>query len=172
MRHNKIIGWSMFLEVVEQVQKYSPWLSRQISKRVSEWPFWYSGLEILKWEDRVAHVRMPLSVRNSLDGEICQGHLLLGAELCMRLVLLRYRHEFPFRYWLKASRVEIHHNVDQPVDFRFTIDFAEWERIRLDLARGNPVMAEFVVPATLADGRSALQASFHVAFQLEKFLPA
>jgi hypothetical protein len=98
--------------------------------------------------------------------------LLLGAELCLRLVLLRYRHEFPFRYTIKSSRVEIHHPVDQSVDFRFKIDFDEWERIRLQLARGLLSTEEFVVPATLADGRSALQAHFQVAFQLEKFLPA
>jgi len=172
MRHNKIIGWSTFLEVVEQVQKLSPWLSRQIAQRASEWPFWYSGLQVRKWEDRMAHVHLPLSVRNAVDGEICQGHLLLGAELCLRLVLLRYRHEFPFRYQIKASRVEGHHTVDQAVDFRCSVEFAEWERIRIELARGQAALAEFVVPATLADGRSALQASFQVAFQLEKLLPA
>lgn len=172
MRHNKIIGWGTFLEVVEQVQKMSPWLSRQIAKRASEWPFWYSGLQVKEWEGNAAHVHLPLSVRNSVDNEVCQGHLLLGAELALRLVLLRYRHEFPFRYWFKGSRLEVHHVVDQAVDFRCKIDFAEWERIRLDIARGHTAEAEFIVPAFLGDGRSALQAHLHVAFQLEKFLPA
>lgn len=172
MRHNKIIGWSTFLEVVEQVQKISPWLSRQISQRASEWPFWYSGLVVRKWEDRVAHVHLPMNARNSLEGEISQGHLLLGAELCLRLVLLRYRHEFPFRFQIRSSRLELHHAVDQSVDFRFLIDFPEWETVRLDLAKGHAVSSQFIVPATLADGRSALQAEFQVAFQLEKFLPA
>jgi hypothetical protein len=172
MRHNKIVGWSTFLEVVEQVQKISPWLSRQIAQRASEWPFWYSGLQVRKWEDRAARVHMPLSLRNSVDGEICHGHLLLGAELALRLVLLRYRHEFPFRYQIKSSRMELHHPVDQAVDFRFSMDTPEWERLRLELARGNSVSLEFVVPATLTDGRSALQAGFQVAFQLEKLLGA
>jgi len=172
MRHNKIIGWDTFLGVVEQVQKISPWLSRQIRQRASEWPFWYSGLQVRKWEDRMAHVHLPLSVRNSVDGEICHGHLLLGAELCMRLVLLRYRHEFPFRYQIKSSRLELHHTVDQAVDFRFSMDMPEWERLRLELARGNSVTPEFIVPATLSDGRSALQAAFEVTFQLEKLLGA
>src|ERR1700745_10607 len=106
MRHNKIIGWESFLGVVEQVQKVSPWLSRQIAKRASEWPFWYSGLQIREWEDRQVKVDMPSSVRNSGDGEICQGHLLLGAELTLRLLLLRYRQEFPFRYRIAESRSE------------------------------------------------------------------
>ncbi len=150
----------------------SPWLSRQIAKRASEWPFWYSGLQVKEWEGNAAHVHLPLSVRNSVDNEVCQGHLLLGAELALRLVLLRYRHEFPFRYWFKGSRLEVHHVVDQAVDFRCKIDFAEWERIRLDIARGHTAEAEFIVPAFLGDGRSALQAHLHVAFQLEKFLPA
>jgi hypothetical protein len=172
MRHNKIVGWSAFLEVVEQVQKISPWLSRQITQRASEWPFWYSGMQVRKWEDRVAHIHLPVSVRNSVEGEICQGHLLLGAELCLRLVLLRYRHEFPFRYQLKSSRVELYHIVDQSVDFRFSVDTPEWERLRIELARGNSVTLDFVVPATLADGRLALQAGFQVAFQLEKLLGA
>lgn len=172
MRHNKIIGWGTFLEVVEQVQKVSPWLSRQIAKRASEWPFWYSGLQVKEWEGNTSHVHMPLSVRNSVENEICQGHLLLGAELALRLVLLRYRHEFPFRYRFKASRVELHHDVDQAVDYRCKIDFQEWERIRLDIARGQICEAEFVVPAILTDGRSALQVHFQVAFQLEKFLSA
>lgn len=171
MRHNKFIGWDTFLEVVGQVQKYSPWLSRQISKRVSEWPYWYSGLTVRDWQDRAAHVQLPINLRNSVDGEVSQGHLLLGAEMALRLVLLRYRHEFPFRYWIKSSRVEVHHFVDQSVDFRFSIPFDEWEKIRLDLARGNPCRAEFIVTGTLADGRSALHATFEVAFQLEKFLP-
>lgn len=172
MRHNKFIGWSTFLEVVEQVQKVSPWLSRQIQQRAAEWPFWYSGLQVKQWEDTKAHVHMPLSVRNSVDGEICQGHLLLGAELCLRLVLLRYRHEFPFRYQIKSSRLELHHTVDQSVDFRFSMDTPEWEHLRLELARGNSGALELVVPATLADGRSALQAGFAVTFQLEKLLGA
>lgn len=172
MRHNKIIGWDRFLEVVEQVQKLSPWLSRQIAKRAAEWPFWYSGLQVREWEGNTAHVRLPISVRNSVDGEICQGHLLLGAELALRLVLLRYRHEFPFRYWFKGSRIEVHHVVDQTVDFRCQVEVNEWEKIRLDIARGQVSEIEFVVPAFLADGRSALQVHLQVAFQLEKFLPA
>jgi hypothetical protein len=48
----------------------------------------------------------------------------------------------------------------------------EWERLRIELARGHNVTLEFVVTATLADGRSALQAAFEVAFQLEKLLPS
>src|SRR5262245_44712971 len=96
MRHNKIIGWDRFLGVVEQVQKFSPWLSRQIAKRASEWPFWYSGLTIKEWQDRQAWVELPQSFRNSVDNEITQGHLVLGAELSVRLVLLRLRQEFPF----------------------------------------------------------------------------
>ena len=172
MRHNKFIGWEAFLGVVEQVQKYSPWLSRQIQKTAREWPFWYSGVQVKSWEDRVASVHLPLSSRNSVDGEICQGHLMLAAELCLRLVLMRYRHEFPFQYSVKASRVEVHHSVDEAVDFRLGIDFQEWERLRLNLARGLQTTEEFVVPATLPDGRSAVQVHFHVAFQLEKLLPA
>lgn len=172
MRHNKIVGWETFLDVIEKVQKFSPWLSRQMQKTAREWPYWYSGVQVQNWEDRMAAARMPVTTRNSVEGEICQGHLLLGAELCLRLVLLRYRHEFPFRYSIKSSRVETHHSVDQSVDFRFKIDFEEWERIRLQLARGLLSTEEFVVPATLADGRSALQAHFQVAFQLEKLLPA
>lgn len=172
MRHNKIIGWGTFLEVVEQVQKVSPWLSRQIAKRAAEWPFWYSGLQVQEWEGNTAHVHLPMNARNSVENEICQGHLLLGAEFAVRLVLLRYRHEFPFRFYFRSSRLEIHHHVDQAVDFRCKIDFDEWEKIRLDIARGQTAEAEFIVPVLLRDGRSAAQAHFQVAFQLEKFLSA
>lgn len=172
MRHNKFIGWDAFLGVVEQVQKVSPWLSRQIAKRASEWPFWYSGLQIKEWNDRQVKVHMPFSVRNSVDGELCQGHLLLGAELTLRLLLLRYRQEFPFRYRIKASRVESHHALDQPVDYKFEIGFDEWERLRLELAKESRGESEFVFHAYLADGRQASSFSFQVGFELEKLLPA
>ncbi len=172
MLHNKFMAWEKFLGLMEQVEKVSPWLSRQIVKRVSEWPFWMAGLKIRDWAERAAHVHMPFSLRNSVDGEICQGHLLLGAEFCLRLVLLRHRQEFPFHYRIKECAMELHHNVDQSVDFRFKLDLQEWERIRLELARGKSCEAEFVISGTLADGRSALQASFKVGFQLENFLPA
>jgi hypothetical protein len=172
MRHNKFIGWEAFLGVVEQVQKYSPWLSRQIAKRAAEWPFWYSGLQIKDWHDRQVRVHMPFSIRNTADGEVCQGHLLLGAELTLRLLLLRYRQEFPFRYRITGSRIEGHHTLDQAVDYRFEIAFEEWERLRLEMAGTARADAEFVFQAYLADGRSAATFTFQVAFQLEKFLPA
>lgn len=170
MRHNKIIGWEAFLGLVEQVQKVSPWLSRQIAKRASEWPFWYSGLQIREWEDRQVKVHMPFSIRNSVDGEVCQGHLLLGAELTLRLLLLRYRQEFPFRYRIRASRSEGVHRLDQGVDYKFGISFDEWERLRLELAREQHAQTEFVLQAYLADGRVAASFQFDVSFELEKFL--
>lgn len=172
MRHNKFVGWDAFLGVVEQIQKVSPWLSRQIAKRASEWPFWFSGLQIREWQERRARVHMALSARNSVDGEICQGHVLLGAELTLRLLLLRYRQEFPFRYRLLASSCEIHHVLDQAVEYRFEIPFEEWERLRLALARDSRAQSEFVMQAYLADGRAAASFTFRAAFQLEKFLPA
>lgn len=172
MRHNKIIGWERFLGVVEQVQKFSPWLSRQIATRASEWPFWYSGLAIKEWGERQVWVQLPKTFRNSVDSEISMGHLLLGAELSVRLVLLRLRQEFPFRYRLTASSAETHHAVDQSVDFQFSIPFEEWERVRLTLAREGQASAEFAVQARLADGRSCGLFTIRAAFELEKFLPA
>lgn len=171
MRHNKI-GWETFLDVVEKVQQVSPWLSRQIQKRAAEWPFLYSGLEIRQWDDRHVHVHLPINLRNTIDGEISQGHLVLAGEFALRLLLLRYRHEFPFRHRLVGCRAETHHALDQAIDVRFEIAFADWERIRLELARGLETRSEFVVQALLADGRSAAHLTFDVAFQLEKFLPA
>jgi hypothetical protein len=111
-------------------------------------------------------------VRNSVEGQICQGHLLLAAELAMRLVLLRQRQEFPFRYRLLGGRVETHHAVDQSVDIKFGIDFADWERIRLELAREGRSHSEFAFSASLHDGRLAASFAFQAAFELEKFLPA
>lgn len=172
MRHNKFIGWDAFLGVVEQVQKVSPWLSRQIAKRASEWPFFYSGLQIKEWGENQVCVHMPQSVRNSVDGELCQGHLLLGAELTLRLLLLRYRQEFPFRYRIESSRVEVRHPLEQAVDYKFGIALEEWERLRLELAGAGTAESEFVFHAYLVDGRMAATFSFQTAFQLEKFLPA
>jgi hypothetical protein len=172
MRHNKIIGWERFLGVLDQVQKVSPWLSRQIAKRASEWPFWASGATIQEWRDGQVWVQLPLSFRNSVEGEICQGHLLLTAELTLRLLLLRYRQEFPFRSRLVNGRVETHHAVDQTVDFKFGIGFEEWERIRLELAKTGRSTGEFVFSARLLDGRLAATFTFEAAFELEKFLTA
>ncbi len=172
MRHNKIIGWQTFLEVIEHVQKVSPWLSRQIAKRASEWPFWYSGLRIKDWVGYRVCVHLPHSFRNAVEGEICQGHLLLGAELTLRLILLRYRQEFPFRYRFLSSRVDLHHYVNHSVDYRFEITPAEFERLRLELAREAQVITEFVVHGFLVDGRAAGSFTFKTAFELEKFLPA
>ena len=172
MRHNKIIGWERFFGVVEQIQKYSPWLSRQIAKRASEWPFWYSGLTIKDWNDGQVCVHLPLSFRNTVDGEIAQGHMVLGAELALRLVLLRLRQEFPFRYRLLSTQSETHHNVDQAVDFLFGLPHEGWERLRLELAREQRTQDEFAIHARLADGRSAGSFTFRVAFELERLLPA
>ena len=172
MRHNKIIGWERFLGVLEQVQKYSPWLSRQIAKRASEWPYWYSGLTIKEWEERQVCVHLPLSFRNSVDGEASHGHLILGAELALRLVMLRLRQEFPFKYRLKTAEGETHHAVDQSVDFKFGLSLEEWEKLRLTLARESVATEDFTIQAQLADGRSAGRFRFQVAFELEKFLPA
>jgi len=172
MRHNKIIGWENFLEVVERVQRVSPWLSRQIAKRASEWPFFFSGAHIVDWTDHQAWVQLPLSFRNSIDGEICHGHLLLAGELTLRLLLLRYRQEFPFRYRILSSHLETHHAVDQTVDIKYAISFNEWERIRLELARDSRSLAEFAFSASLADGRLAGSFTVQAAFELEKFLPA
>jgi hypothetical protein len=172
MRHNKIIGWDRFLGVVEQVQKFSPWLSRQIAKRASEWPFWYSGLTIKEWQDRQVWVELPQSFRNSVDNEITQGHLVLGAELSVRLVLLRLRQEFPFSYRLTGTQSEVLTKVDQSVDFKFSIPFEEWERLRLELARESKALGEFVLQAQLKDGRLAGHFTVRAAFELEKFLPA
>jgi hypothetical protein len=172
MRHNKIIGWDKFLGVIEQIEKYSPWLSRQIAKRASEWPFWYSGTQIVEWREKRVWTRMPASFRNSVEGEISQGHMVLAAELTLRLILLRYRQEFPFRYRVTGCRVEIHHIVESAVDFKFEIGTAEWEQIRMRLATSTSALEEFVLPAYLPDGRSAGTVGFDVAFDLEKFLPA
>ncbi|MBX3020206.1 MAG: hypothetical protein KF799_00895 [Bdellovibrionales bacterium] len=172
MRHNKYIGWDTFLGVIEQVQKVSPWLSRQMARRAADWPFWFSGLSIKEWTDRQACVHLPFSLRTSVDGELCQGHLLLGAELTLRLLLLRYRQEFPFRYRIRGSRVEVHHALDQAVDYKFAIAFEEWERLRLELASHSQGESEFVFHSYLADGRVAATFTFQVAFQLEKLLPA
>lgn len=172
MRHNKILGWERFLGVVEQVQKLSPWLSRQIAKRASEWPFWYSGLSIKEWGEHRVWVHMPLSFRNTVDDEMSFGHLVLGSELAVRLVLLKLRQEFPFRYRLLGSVCETHHPVDQSVDFKFSLPFEEWERIRSTLAREGRAQAEFSLQAQLADGRSCGLFTIRAAFELEKFLPA
>jgi hypothetical protein len=172
MRHNKIIGWERFLNVVENVQKFSPWLSRQIAKRASEWPFWYSGLQIKEWNERQVWVQLPKGFRNTVDSEISHGHLVLGAELCLRLVFLRQRQEFPFRYRLTGVQSETHHAVDQSVDFKFGLTFEQWEAIRLGLAREGKLTEEFAVQAQLADGRSAARFTFQVEVELEKLLPA
>mgnify|MGYP000909002311 CR=1 FL=1 len=172
MRHNKIIGWEKFLGVVEQVQKFSPWLSRQIATRASEWPFWYSGLAIQEWGERQAWVRLPKSFRNTVEDEISMGHLALGAELAVRLVLLRLRQEFPFRYRLTGVTGETHHAVDQAVDFKFSLNAEEWERLRLTLARETSGEGEFAIQARLLDGRSCGLFTVRAAFELEKFLPA
>jgi hypothetical protein len=172
MRHNKFIGWEGFLTMVEEVQKFSPWLSRQIARRASEWPFWYSGLRIVEWSERQVKLRLPLSFRNTVDGELSYGHVSLGAELALRLLLLRYRQEFPFRYRVLGGRVEVHHRFDQALEYKFAIPFEEWERLRLELARDSKAVTEFVFQAGLVDGRSAASFAFQVAFQLEKFLPA
>lgn len=172
MRHNKIIGWEGFLEVVEKVQKVSPWLSRQIAKGAPEWPFLYSGFEVREWSERQVSIHLSQSARNSLDGEISHGHLLLGGELALRLVLMRHAREFPFRHTVKTSKLEMHHAVDQSVDFRFQLPLEEWERIRVAMVNENRTNAEFLFQAYLADGRSAATVTFDVAFQLEKFLPA
>jgi hypothetical protein len=172
MRHNKIIGWESFFEALERVQKFSPWLSRQIAKRAAEWPFWFSGLSIRELTERQVWIHMPVSTRNSVEGEICQGHLVLAAELALRLLLLRHRQEFPFQFRLRGSRLEIHNPVDQSVDIKFEITFGEWERIRMELARSQRSAGEFVFPARLRDGRLAASFTFQVGFQLEKFLPA
>lgn len=172
MGHNKFIGFESLIGAMERLQKISPWLSRQIIQRTAEWPFWYSGLQIRDWRDGQVHVHMPLSRRNSVDGEICHGHLLLGGELTLRLLLLRYRQEFPFSYRWVASRLDVHHSLDQDVDYKFGMDPGEWERLRLELARDSRAQSEFVFPAYLADGRVAASVTFQAAFQLEKFLPA
>jgi hypothetical protein len=172
MRHNKIVGWDAFLGVVEQIEKLSPWLSRQIAKRAAEWPFWYSGLQIREWANSQVKVQMAMTFRNSMDSEICQGHALLGAELTLRLSLLRYRQEFPFRYRLIASRVESLQRWDQTLEFRFGLGFDEWEALRLELAGKGRAESEFVVQAYLADGRMAAVFTFQAAFELEKFLTA
>jgi hypothetical protein len=172
MRHNKTFGWESFLEVVERVQKVSPWLSRQIAKRASEWPFWPSGVQIKEWRENQVWVGMPCSFRNSVEGEITQGHMLLAGELVIRLLLLRYRQEFPFRYRIVSSKLETHHAVDQAVDIKFAISFDEWERVRLELARDSRSLAEFAFSAALEDGRLAASFTLQVAFDLEKFLPA
>ncbi len=172
MRHNKFLGWERFLEVVERVEKVSPWLSRQISKRASEWPFWFSGVHIEEWSDEQVWVRLPISFRNTVDGEICHGHLMLASELALRLLLLRFRQEFPFRYRLRIGKVETHHRVDQSVDFKFALLAAERERLRLELARNTSSETDFVIAATLNDGRLAATLTWQVAFDLEKFLPA
>jgi hypothetical protein len=171
MRHNKFIGWERFLGVVEQIEKYSPWLSRQIAKRASEWPFWYSGLSIKEWNERQVWVHLPTSFRNSVDGEISQGHLVLGAELALRLVFLRLRQEFPFRYRLTGVTTETPGTVDQSVDFKFGLSFEEWEKLRLSLAREQRSSDEFAVQAQLADGRLAGSFTFQVAFEIERLLP-
>ena len=171
MRHNKIIGWERFFEVVEHVQKLSPWLSRQIAKRASEWPFWYSGVQVKDWRERQIWVQLPRSFRNSVDSELCQGHLLLAGELTLRLLLLHHAREFPFRYRLQGSRVETHHPVDQTVDIKFEIGFNEWELIRQQLARTASTREEFVLMAHLADGRLAATLTFEAVFEMEKFLP-
>lgn len=172
MRHNKIFTWDRFLETVERIQAISPWLSRQIAKRASEWPFWFSGVTIKDWQEKQVWLQMPVSFRNSVEGEISQGHLLLSSELALRLVLLRQRQEFPFRYHVTSSRVETHHIVDQAVDIRFEIGFEEWERLRLELVKDGRAQGEFAISASLRDGRLAASIHFQVAFELEKFLPA
>ncbi len=170
MRHNKIIGWDRFLGLIEGVQRVSPWLSRQIARRAAEWPYWYSGMVIEEWLDRQVWIRMPLSFRNSVDGEISPGHLLLGAESTLRLLLLRLKQELPFQYRFTASHLEIHHAVNQSVDYKFAIE--DWERIRLELAKTSHATGEFAFSARLQDGRLAASFVFHAAFELEKFLPA
>lgn len=174
MRDNKIFGWDKLMSLVEgaaeQVQKYSPWLSRQILQRASEWPYWYSGVQVKELRDDQVWVHMPMSFRNSLDGEISSGHLLLASELTLRLLLLQFRQEFPFRSRLRGGRVEIVHPVDQAVDFKFRIPFAERERIRLELARSMRSEEEFVFSALLSDGRLAATFTWQVAFDLEKLL--
>ena len=172
MRNNKIIGWDTFLDLVERVERVSPWLSRKLTRHASEWPFWYSGLVIDEWRDQRVSVRAPLSRRNSLDGEISNGHLILGAELTLRLLLLRFREEFPFRHRILGSRVEIHNKPDRDVTYRFAIDPATWEDLRLDLAKTGEAKTEFVFPATLDDGRSTATFTFRVGFTLEKYLTA
>jgi len=172
MLNNNFIGWKTVLSAMEQVQKVSPWLSRQIAQRASEWPFWFSGLQIDEWVDHRVRVSLPFSRRNSVDGELCQGHVLLGAELTLRLLILRFRQEFPFAYRMVASRLEVHNRLDQGLEYRFEVSVPDWENVRIEMARHEVTHSEFVLPAYLADGRLAATVTFRLAFQLEKLLPA
>jgi len=172
MWHNKFISWDRFFEVVEHVERMSPWLSRQILKHVSDWPFWISGARIEQWQDGRVWVQLPRNLRNSLEGELCQGHLLLAGELTMRLALLHFRRELPFHYRIFKSQVELHHATDQAVDIRFELTGVERERLRLELMRESTANLEYVLSAYLGDGRLAATLTFHAAFELEKFLPA
>lgn len=172
MRHNKFISWDRFFGVIEHVERVSPWLSRQIANRVSEWPMWFSGARIREWQDGRVWVILPQNLRNSMEGEICQAHLLLAGELTVRLALLHFRRELPFRYRMLGGQVEVHHTVDQSVDIRFELAMPERERLRLELARQSKSLAEYTVPAYLSDGRLAATLTVRAAFELEKFLPA
>jgi hypothetical protein len=139
---------------------------------VSEWPFWFTGAKVREWNEGRVWVNLPQNLRNSMENEICQGHLLLAAELTVRLALVHFRREFPFRYRLFAGQVETHHGVGQSVDIRYELGEAERERLRLELARESKTTTEFVLPVSLNDGRLAATVTLRAAFDLEKFLPA
>ncbi len=172
MRHNKIISWERLFEVVDKVETVSPWLSRQIHKRASEWPLWMSGAKLQELQDGKVWIHLPASARNRIEGEICLGHLLNVGEFTVRLALMHFRRELPFRYRILGAQVETHNVVDRPVDIRWEFKVVERERLRLELTRESRTVHEYSVPAYLEDGRLAATLTFRAAFELEKFLPA
>ena len=176
MRHNKFVGTKSgletFLGLVEQVQKLSPWLSRQIAKHASDWPFWYSGLRVEEWDDRHVRLSLPKSKRNAVDDEISHGHLALGAELAVRLILIRLSQEFPFRFRVVRSSCDTVGEVYSDVQYRLNLPLEEWDELRREMARHGRVEHLFVVQAFFADGRMAASFDLTAAFRLEKSLSA
>ena len=105
MRHNKIVGWERFLGVRRSRSKGQSLAlasDRQAGLGMAVLVFGRANQGVER--DQSVGCRCRQSFRNSVEGEICHGHLFLAAELALRFVLLRYRQEFPFRYRITSSR--------------------------------------------------------------------
>lgn len=109
--------------------------------------FFALGVRISEPDGQTVHLRLPWNKTQKLLASEIPMSLLVGcAEMTLQLHIRQFQVFCPVNLQIVGAEIELPHPLDQAIGIRLKATWPEWEELRLELARGQKLERDFVMP--------------------------
>lgn len=130
------------------------------------------GVRISQPDAQTVILRLPWGkTQKFLASEIPMSILLGSAEMALQLHLRQFQIFSPVNIQFLGADLEVPRPLDQAAEIRLRSTWPEWEELRLELAKNESVVREYIIPLWAHDSRTLGTVVIRVCMQAVRFLP-